>query len=62
MYFATTEVDSNSNSVKISVGSNAFYNTGTTIGKRFRIYVPDGNLGTTSVTYQQAYKKLYHLM
>lgn len=57
MYFATTEVDSNSNSVKISVGSNAFYNTSTTIGKRFRIYVPDGNLGTTSVTYQQAYKK-----
>lgn len=56
MYFSTTEVDNSSNSVKISIGSNAFYNTGTTIGKRLRIYVPDGNLGTTSVTYQQAYK------
>ena len=59
MYFATTDVDSSSNSVKISIGSNAFYNTGTTIGKRLRIYVPDANIGSTSVTYQQAYKNTF---
>lgn len=59
MYFETTEVDNSSNSVKISIGSNAFYNTGTTIGKRLRIYVPDGNISNTSVTYQQAYKSTF---
>ena len=59
MYFTTTDVDSSSNSVKISIGTNAFYNTGTTIGKRLRIYVPDANIGSTSVTYQQAYKNTF---
>lgn len=59
MFFTTTDVDSSSNSIKISIGTNAFYNAGTTIGKRLRIYVPDGNLSSSSVTYQQAYKNAF---
>lgn len=41
MFFASTEADSGASGMKIGVGVNSFYNVGTTLGKRFRIYVPD---------------------
>lgn len=59
MFFASTEADSGASGMKIGVGVNSFYNVGTTLGKRFRIYVPDGTIGTSDVTYQEAYKKTF---
>ena len=59
MYFASTNADTQASGMKIGVGSNAFYNVGTIIGKRFRIYVPDGKIGTSNVTYQEAYKNTF---
>lgn len=59
MYFASTDADTQASGMKIGVGNNAFYNVGTIIGKRFRIYVPDGKIGTSDVTYQEAYKNTF---
>ena len=59
MYFKSTNADTQASGMKIGVGNNAFYNVGTTIGKRFRIYVPDGKIGTSNVTYQEAYKNTF---
>lgn len=59
MFFTSTNADTQASGMKIGVGSNAFYNVGTTIGKRFRIYVPDGKIGTSNVTYQEAYKNTF---
>lgn len=55
MFFKSTDADTGSNIMNITIGSNAFYNMGTLIGKRLRIYVPDGYL-TSGSTYQVAYK------
>ena len=54
LLFTTTNVDASTVTVNIRIGENAFNNTATEIGKRFRIYVPDGNVTSTS-TYKDAY-------
>ncbi len=55
LFFTSKAVDSASEVMTISIGENAFYNMGTQIGNRLRIYVPDGN-ATSTLTYVAAYK------
>ncbi len=54
IFFTTTNVDTSTVTMNISIGENAFNNIATEIGKRFRIYVPDGDINSTS-TYRDAY-------
>lgn len=55
LYFTSKNVDASSITMNISIGDSAFDNIATQIGKRFRIYVPDGEV-TTSTEYKDAYK------
>ncbi len=55
MFFNGIDVDSSAVVMKMTIGANAFNNIATTIGKRFRIYVPDGAISSSS-TYKDAYK------
>ena len=55
IFFNNTNVDTGSIKVNMVVGENAFNNSAIDIGKRFRIYVPDGDI-TNSSAYKDAYK------
>lgn len=55
IFIKTTDVDTSTVKMKITVGDNSFNNIATIIGKRFRIYVPSGSITSTS-TYVDAYK------
>ncbi|MDD2435191.1 MAG: leucine-rich repeat protein [Bacilli bacterium] len=55
LFFTSKVVNAASSTMSISIGSNAFYNMGTQIGNRLRIYVPDGN-AAAELSYVTAYK------
>lgn len=55
IFFTSTNADASTITMNITIGENAFNNIATEIGKRFRIYVPDGEVTSTS-TYKDAYK------
>lgn len=55
IFISTTNVDASTITANITIGENAFNNIATIIGKRFRIYVPDGSITSTS-TYKDAYR------
>ena len=55
IFFSSTNVDVSTITMNITIGENAFNNIATEIGKRFRIYVPDGEV-TASSEYKDAYK------
>lgn len=54
IFFTNKNADASTITMNITVGENAFNNIATEIGKRFRIYVPDGDITSTS-TYRDAY-------
>ena len=57
IFFTSTNADTATNTMLITIGDNAFYNCGSLIGDRFRIYVPNGTTTTNGTnTYQSAYK------
>lgn len=53
--FYNTKIDMLQSSSLQTIGEHAFNNIATIIGKRFRIYVPDGSITSTS-TYKDAYR------
>ena len=55
IYFTSKNADVSTITMNITIGENAFNNIATEIGKRFRIYVPDGNV-TALAEYKDAYK------
>lgn len=55
IFISNKNVDTSTVSVNISIGDNAFNNIATEIGKRFRIYVPTGDISSTS-SYVDCYK------
>lgn len=55
IFIRNTSGNTGSSSMNITIGDNSFYNTGTAIGSRLRVYVPDGNV-SSSLTYVNAYK------
>lgn len=55
IFFASTNGNTESGTMNITFGNNAFLNAATQIGNRLRIYVPSGNL-STYYTYVDAYK------
>lgn len=55
IFFTSTNADASTIKMNITIGENAFNNIATEIDKRFRIYVPDGEV-TTSTEYKDAYK------
>ena len=55
LYFNSIDANTESGIMNIQIGENVFYNTGTDVGSRFRIYVPDSE-ADTDVTYLSLYK------
>lgn len=55
IFFTNTNADASTVTMNMTIGEGAFSNIATEIGKRFRIYVPDGEV-TTSTEYKDAYK------
>ena len=54
IFFTNKNADASTITMNITIGENAFNNIATEIGKRLRIYVPDGDITSTS-TYRDAY-------
>lgn len=55
IFFTNKNVDTGIVKMNMTIGDNAFDNIATQIGKRFRIYVPDGEI-STAAEYKDAYK------
>lgn len=54
IFFTNKNADTSTITMNMTIGDNAFNNIATEIGKRFRIYVPEGDI-TSSATYRDAY-------